>query len=217
MRRLYCRHWALANSDRYPPPNRLSNRVHYDWITTEFALPQSSLSDLPSFRREWAVLLECASPTFDSQRLVELARSADWSKLLVLAEAHSVLAHLAVRVRGLDEDLVPAEIRQTLLEHHREQVFSTLRMTAELFRLLELFAAKEFPCSSSKDLYLPCRPMAISPCAATAISTSLSASETSAAPRNPCWLQVTRRPFPLAPLMPAKFPGSIFFPRPTRS
>ncbi len=108
-------------------------------------MPQSSLSDLPSFRREWAVLLECASPTFDSQRLVELARSADWSKLLVLAEAHSVLAHLAVRVRELDENLVPDEIRQTLLEHHREQVFSTLRMTAELFRLLELFAANEIP------------------------------------------------------------------------
>ena len=48
-------------------------------------------------------------------------------------------------MRGLDEDLVPAEIRQTLLEHHREQVFSTLRMTAELFRLLELFTAKEIP------------------------------------------------------------------------
>ena len=108
-------------------------------------MPQSSLSDLPSFRREWAVLLECASPTFDSQRLVELARSADWSKLLVLAEAHGVLGHLAVRVRGLDKNLVPEEIRQILLEHHREQVFSTLRMTAELFRLLELFTAKEIP------------------------------------------------------------------------
>ena len=108
-------------------------------------MPQSGLSDLPSFRREWAVLLECASPAFDSRRLVELARSADWSKLLVLAEEHGVLGHLAVRVRGLDEDLVPAEIRQMLLEHHREQVFSTLRMTAELFRLLELFAAKDIP------------------------------------------------------------------------
>ena len=111
----------------------------------EYALPLSGLSDLPSFRREWAVLLECASPAFDSQRLVELARCANWSKLLVLAEAHSVLAHLAVRVRGLDEDLVPAEIRQMLLEHHRDQVFSTLRMTAELFRLLDLFASKDVP------------------------------------------------------------------------
>ncbi len=108
-------------------------------------LPLSGLSDLPSFRREWAVLLECASPTFDSRRIVELARSADWSKLLLLAEAHSVLGHLAVRVRGLDEDLVPVEISQMLLEQHRDQIFSTLRMTAELFRLLEIFASKNIP------------------------------------------------------------------------
>ena len=91
------------------------------------------------------MLLECTSPTFDAPRFVELARSADWSPLLVLAEAHGVLGHLAVRVRGLDENIVPADIRQMLLEHHREQVFSTLRMTAELFRLLELFAANEIP------------------------------------------------------------------------
>ena len=108
-------------------------------------MPLSGLSDLPSFRGEWAVLLECAAPTFDTRRFAELARSADCSRLLVLAEAHGVLGHLAVRVRGLDENLVPEEIRQMLLEHHREQVFSTLRMTAELFRLLQLFAAKEIP------------------------------------------------------------------------
>ena len=46
---------------------------------------------------------------------------------------------------GSTKNLVPEEIRQMLLEHHREQVFSTLRMTAELFRLLELFTAKEIP------------------------------------------------------------------------
>ena len=105
-------------------------------------MPLSGPSDLTALRREWAVLLESASPTFDAQRFVELARSADWSRLLVLAEEHGVLGHLAVRVRGLDENLVPAEIRQMLLEHHREQVFSTLRMAAELVRLLQLFAAK---------------------------------------------------------------------------
>jgi Uncharacterised nucleotidyltransferase len=91
------------------------------------------------------MLLECASPAFDSQRFVELTRSADWSRLLVLAEEHGVLGHLAKRLRELDENLVPAEIRRTLLERHRAQVFSTLRMTAELLRLLELFAAKDIP------------------------------------------------------------------------
>ena len=108
-------------------------------------MPLSNLSDLPSFRREWDVLLECASPQFDARRLAELARSADWSQLLVLAEAHSVLGHLAVRLRGLEENLVPAEIMQILTEHHRNQIFSTLGMTAELFRLLELFAANDIP------------------------------------------------------------------------
>ena len=53
---------------------------------------------------------------------MELARRADWSRLFVLAEAHGVLGHLAVGVRGLDESLVPEEIRQMLLEHHREQI-----------------------------------------------------------------------------------------------
>lgn len=108
-------------------------------------MPLSGLSDLPSFPGEWAVLLECASPAPDARRLVELACSADWSRLLVLAEEHGVLAHLAKRLGELDENVVPAEIRQTLLERHRAQVFSTLRMTAELFRLLDLFAAKDIP------------------------------------------------------------------------
>jgi Uncharacterised nucleotidyltransferase len=108
-------------------------------------LPLSSLSDLPSFRREWAVLLECASPAWDARRLSELACSTDWSRLLILAGEHGVLAHLARRLRELDENLVPAEIKQALLERRRAQVFSTLRMTAELFRLLELFAAKDIP------------------------------------------------------------------------
>jgi hypothetical protein len=108
-------------------------------------LPLSNLSDLPSFRTEWDVLLECASPGFDARRLAELARSADWSQLLVLAEEHRVLGHLAVRLRGLEENLIPAEIKQILMKHHRNQIFSTLGMTAELFRLLELFAANDIP------------------------------------------------------------------------
>ena len=108
-------------------------------------MPLSNLSDLPSFRREWDVLLECASPGFDARRLAELTRSADWTRLLPLAQGHGVLGHLAVHVRELDENLVPTEIRQMLLEHHREQVFSTLSMIAELFHLLKLFAAKDIP------------------------------------------------------------------------
>ena len=76
---------------------------------------------------------------------MKLTRSVDWSQLLVLAEQHGVLGHLAKCLGELDENLVPEDIRQTLQERHLAQVFSTLRMTAELFRLLELFAAKDIP------------------------------------------------------------------------
>ena len=91
------------------------------------------------------MLLECASPACDARRLAELVCSVDWSRLLNLAEDHGVLAHLAVHLRELNESLVPADIRQAVQKRHRAQVFSTLRMTAELFRLLELFAAKGIP------------------------------------------------------------------------
>ncbi len=103
------------------------------------------LSDIASFRDEWPMLLECASPAFDATRFARLARSADWSRLLILAEEHGVLGHLANRQRELERNLVSAEIRRTLTERHREHVFSTLRMTAELFLLLELFAANDIP------------------------------------------------------------------------
>ena len=86
------------------------NRIHYSWISTEIALPSSGQPDLTSFRGEWPVLLECASPAFDPQRLVELKRSADWSQLLVLAEEHGVLGHLAKCLRELDENLVPENV-----------------------------------------------------------------------------------------------------------
>lgn len=103
------------------------------------------LFDIASFQDEWSIILECASPVSDAPRFTELARSADWSRLLLLAEEHGVLGHLAKRMREIDENLVPSAIRGNLLDSHRAQVFSTLRMTAEMFRLLDLFAARGIP------------------------------------------------------------------------
>jgi hypothetical protein len=108
-------------------------------------LPSGQSASKSSSLSEWAVLLECASPLFDSERIGELTRSADWPRLLVLAEEHGVLGHLAKPLLALNENLVPAEIRRMLLERYRAQLFSTLRMNAELFRLLELFEAKDIP------------------------------------------------------------------------
>ena len=92
-----------------------------------------------SFRNEWSALLECASPSHDRQRLRGSLRSVDWPRLLTLAEEHGVAGHLAASFRGLEEDLIPPEIRQALADRRRAQVFFTLRLTAELFRILDRF------------------------------------------------------------------------------
>jgi hypothetical protein len=55
------------------------------------------------------------------------------------------VGHLVARLHELDEQQVPAEIPDELVECHRAQVISTLQLTAELFRLLGLFAAKNIP------------------------------------------------------------------------
>ena len=99
-------------------------------------------SGAASYKNEWSALLECASPSHDRHRLPGLLRSADWARLLVLAEAHGVAGHLTACLRSLDEDLVPAEIRQTLVDRRRAQIFFTLRLTAELFRILDRFSSE---------------------------------------------------------------------------
>jgi Uncharacterised nucleotidyltransferase len=99
-------------------------------------------SDIALFRNEWSVLLECASPVRNRQRLAGSFASADWARLLALAGEHGVAGHLASCLRDLEESLVPPRVRQKLIERQRAQNFHTLRLTAELFLILGLFTSK---------------------------------------------------------------------------
>jgi len=94
-----------------------------------------------SIENEWPVLVECASPQPDARKLSELIRAANGPQLLELAAEHGVLGHLAARLGKIDGDSLPRETRQALLEGQRAQNFVTLRMTAELFRVLDQFAS----------------------------------------------------------------------------
>ncbi len=102
-------------------------------------------SDMASFQDGWPALLECASPLCDTLRLAELLRGLDWHRLFARAEQHGVLGQLALRLEEVAESALPAEVKQGLLERHRAQVFSTLKLTAALFHVLKLFAAKDIP------------------------------------------------------------------------
>jgi hypothetical protein len=110
----------------------------------EPALP-SQLSDIRAFEREWAALRECASPWCDAERQAELLRVVDWPRLFLLAEEHGVLAQLAASLNDRNAPSVSEEIQQNLLERRRAQNFQTLRLTGELFRLLELLSANGVP------------------------------------------------------------------------
>src|SRR3989441_10583684 len=105
-------------------------------------MSSSPLSGNASFSSEWTVLLECASPSHDLQKLAGLLGPTDWDRLIILAEEHGVIGHLATCLRKLEEDSVPPGIGQALADRRRAQVFFSLRLTAELFRLLESFASQ---------------------------------------------------------------------------
>ncbi len=97
--------------------------------------------EFSSIENEWPVLLECASPQPDGQKLSALVHAANGSRLLELAAEHGVLGHLAARLGKMDGDSVLRETQQALLDGQRAQNFVTLRMTAELFRVLDQFAS----------------------------------------------------------------------------
>lgn len=115
-------------------PVRLSSRGGHGDI-----LPDTSSIIGANNERQWAVLVECASPQPRAAPLTDLLQSSiDWPALLALAEQHGVLGLLAKRLT--DPQLAaPAEIRETLRELQRRQTVFALALTAEMFRLLEHF------------------------------------------------------------------------------
>jgi hypothetical protein len=130
-------------------PKKSLGRLSIKYAARSRTLPSDCHGEtLPSFESsvvstEWPLLLECASPHPDLGHITELVLSADGARLLALAEDHGVLGHLAARLRGLKTSFIPPETMQALLERQRAQIFFSLRMSAELFRLLDLFATEK--------------------------------------------------------------------------
>ena len=84
----------------------------------------------------------CVSPFSSAESARQaLARHFDWDVLLELAEGHSVQGILAKRLQDLQFEGVPAASREKLQARMRAQHLFTLSMTAELFRVLDDFAA----------------------------------------------------------------------------
>jgi hypothetical protein len=90
---------------------------------------------------EWELLLECAKPQPDPQRLAERLRGPlDWASLIAFAEDHSVLGLASARLASFDENLIPADSRESLRAWRRAYTLFTMNLTAEMFRLFVGFA-----------------------------------------------------------------------------
>jgi hypothetical protein len=112
--------------------------------SAEKPLTAAPSSGIGSIDAEWRVLLACASPGADRNQINEMLRQTlDWPALLALADEHGVISLLAARLRECDATAVPEETRQKLLERLRAQVLSTLSITAELFRLMEVLDTQD--------------------------------------------------------------------------
>ena len=95
-----------------------------------------------SSSKEWALLVECARANPDRQRLEKMIHEPlDWTVLSELAEEHGLLGLVALQLRDCGKASLPAEVSQTWRERQRSQALFTLRLTAEMFRLFEQFAA----------------------------------------------------------------------------
>lgn len=118
------------------------HRVHYFESAGETPLQGTAPVGIGGLAAEWAVLLECASPECNPQRLSDLLRRPpNWSVLLPLAEEHGVLVQLAERILGEQESNVPREVQQKLRDKRRALFVFTLSLMVELFRLLDSFRA----------------------------------------------------------------------------
>ena len=109
---------------------------------TAEVLPQTSSTRESGPPIEWLALLECATPRCTPDRLSNLIRdSFDWPLFLQSAEHHGLTLLLAENVKNLDRSLIPPQALVKLRELQRSHAVFALQLTAELFRVLECFAA----------------------------------------------------------------------------
>jgi hypothetical protein len=100
---------------------------------------------------EWRVLLDCANPNVTLLALrPEQTSSLDWTKLLALANDQGLLPLLTQKLSHVAPEVIPPEAQQKLKSFFREQTIFDLRMLAELYRILDRFAAQGIAVMATK-------------------------------------------------------------------
>jgi hypothetical protein len=80
--------------------------------------------------------------------------AVDWEPVLQLARDHRVTPLLYAHLKGADAGVVPSDVLQTLREEFQENAARTLRLAAEIRRILDLLAQEGIAAVSFKGLTL---------------------------------------------------------------
>jgi hypothetical protein len=121
-------------------------------------LPPASPFGNDLLRREWPLLLDsCSLPRDPAKISALLAVIRDADSFICLAQAHGVLGHFTTGLACIPGFQIPTSFRDSLRVHQRAHVLSNLAMTAELFRVLELFRQSEIECVVVKGPVLSLR------------------------------------------------------------
>jgi hypothetical protein len=121
-------------------------------------LPPASPFANDFLRREWPLLLDsCSLPRDPAKISVRANEIHDADSFICLAEAHGVLGHFAAVLGGLPGFQIPSSFLDSLRVHQRAHLLANLAMTAELFRILELFRQSEIECVVVKGPVLSLR------------------------------------------------------------
>jgi len=111
--------------------------------STESSTLQTLARDNIERPLDWLALLELAAPRPNFDNLAGLFHNSfSWSVLLQRAEDHGIIPLIAERVESavLDPTWLPVKVRDRTRQARRAQTVFTLRLTAELFRVLDRFA-----------------------------------------------------------------------------
>ncbi len=109
-------------------------------------------------RREWPLLLDsCSLPRDPAKISTTVDTIRDDDSFINLAKAHGVLGHFTAMLGGLPGFQIPSSFLDSLRVHQRAHLLSNLAMTAELFRILELFRQSGIECVVVKGPVLSLR------------------------------------------------------------
>ena len=121
-------------------------------------MPPASPFGNDFLHREWPLLLDSCSLPLNPAKIsamVDAVRDAD--SFIFLAQAQGVLGHFAAALAGLPGLQIPPAFQDSLRVHQRAYLLANLAMTAELFRVLELFRQSEIECVVVKGPVLSLR------------------------------------------------------------